>query len=218
MTGRERVVERDREGNRMIQDKGEAISALVDDEVTSREGGSAVDALLADEEMAGRWERYHLIRDAMHHNLPEHPETELAARIRQQLEAEPTPLRPRRRPDWSHVGRQVAGLAVAASVTVAVFLGFWQGPGPANPGGEPPLSAEVGTGAGSGVADPGFSRVASGSTAETTAEATRERAGASLERYLVNHSEFAGSSSMHGMLPYTRVVGGGEVRAVHEGR
>jgi len=202
----------------MIQDKGEAISALVDDEVTSREGASAVDDLLADGEMAGRWERYHLIRDALHHNLPEHPEAELAARIRQQLEAEPIPLHARRRPDWRHVGRQAAGLAVAASVTVAVFLGVWQGPESANPGGEPPLAAEVGTGVGDRVADSGFSRVASGGAMDSTPAATRERAAASLERYLVNHSEFAGSSSMRGMLPYTRVVGGGEVRTVHEGR
>ena len=202
----------------MKQDKGEAISALVDDEVTSREGASAVDELLADEELAGRWERYHLIRDAMHHNLPEHPEVDLATRIRQQLETEPTPLRARRRPDWRHVGRQAAGLAVAASVTVAVFLGVWQGPEPAGLGGEAPLSAEGGTGVGTGVADSGFSRVASGGAADTTPATSRQRSAASLERYLVNHSEFASSSSMRGMLPYTRVVGGGEVRTVHEGR
>jgi sigma-E factor negative regulatory protein RseA len=201
----------------MIQDKGEAISALMDDEVTSREGVSAVDGLLAEEEMAGRWERYHLIRDALHHNLPEHPEVDLAARIRQRLETEPVPLHARRRPDWRHVGRQAAGLAVAASVTVAVFLGVWQGPESANPGGKPPLSAEVGTGMGDRMADSGFSRVASGGATDT-APAARERAAASLERYLVNHSEFASSSSMRGMLPYTRVVGGGEVRTVHEGR
>ncbi|MGM0412443.1 MAG: sigma-E factor negative regulatory protein [Pseudomonadota bacterium] len=198
----------------MIQDRGEAISALVDDEVSTREATAAVDSLLDDEELAASWERYHLIRDALHHNLPDHPESELAARIREHLEAEPTPLRSRRRPDWRHVGRQAAGLAVAASVTVAVFLGVWQGPGQQAPENEPALTAEAERGA----ADSGLSRVASGGGGEAATGAAGERSAASIERYLVNHSEYAGSSSMRGMLPYTRVVGGGEVRTVHEGR
>ena len=209
-----RVVERDREGTSMTEDRGEAISALVDDEVSTREATAAVGSLLADEGLADRWERYHLIRDALHHNLPDHPECDMAARIRAQLEAEPTPLRSRRRPDWRHVGRQATGLAVAASVTVAVFLGVWQWPGQQGPANEPALTAEVQ----GGGADPGFARVSAGSAGDAAGGTGPERSPASIERYLVNHSEYAGSSSMRGMLPYTRVVGGGEFRTVHEGR
>ncbi|MFP4131123.1 MAG: sigma-E factor negative regulatory protein [Thiohalospira sp.] len=198
----------------MIQDKGEAISALVDDEMSAREVATAVDSLLVEEGLARRWERYHLVRDALHHNLPDHPECDLAERIRKQLEAEPTPLRSRRRPDWHHVSRQTAGLAVAASVTVAVFLGVWQWPGQQTPAEEAASTAE----ANGGATEADLARVAADSSREATAGSGSERSAASIERYLVNHSEYAGSSSMRGMLPYTRVVGGGEAQAAHEGR
>lgn len=200
----------------------EEISALMDGELDGRRRDALLDAMARTGDEADRWERYHLIRDALHNELPERLDIDLAARVRASLEDEPTVLAPRRgRRVWrrwgAHVGRQAAGLAVAASVAVAVVTVAWQpdgaGPGPA---GDESLTAERGEVRGGGegsrlaVAPPedGTSRVASGGdSAARGAPSGSGGGGSALERYMINHSEYTSSASVQGMLPYMRVVG-----------
>ncbi|MGM0475819.1 MAG: sigma-E factor negative regulatory protein [Pseudomonadota bacterium] len=200
----------------------EEISALMDGELDGRQRDVLLDAMARAGEDADRWERYHLIRDALHNELPERLDIDLAGRVRTALENEPTVLAPHRghrlwRRWGTHVGRQVAGFAVAATVAVAVVSVAWQpdgaGPGPA---GSEPLTAERGDvpggdeGSRLAAAPPeaGSSRVASGgNSAARGASSGTGGGGSALERYMINHSEYSSSASVQGMLPYMRVVG-----------
>lgn len=192
----------------------------MDDELDGGRRTALLDDLGRTGEAADRWERYHLIRDALNNELPERLDVDLAARVRASVADEPTVLAPRGRRRWrhwgAHAGRQVAGLAVAASVTVAVVMVAWQPEG-AGPGqaATDPLSAERGEVPARGEesrlaasSGDGVARVVAGGESDARGSAPgTPRGGAALERYLINHSEYSSSASVQGMLPYMRVVG-----------
>ena len=196
--------------------RDEQLSALMDGELEDPLRDESLAAVGRDAEMAARWERYHLISDVLHREVSGASLTGgLAERVSEALRDEPTVLAPRP-PAWrrlgARVGRQVAGLAVAASVAVAVVLVAWQ-----------PQTPDIGTGAGERLAgergqvaapDEGgqLARVAEGSGGGGQADNPRtagapSRGGSPLERYLVNHSEYSVSGGVLGRLPYMRVVG-----------
>lgn len=205
--------------------RDEQISALMDGELDRREGSEVLDAIGRDPADAGRWERFHLISDVLHNELPDAVQTGLAERVRQALEDEPAGVAPGRLPAaWQRmgmrVGRQMAGLAVAASVTVAVVLVAWQPQPPdlaTSPAGslatERGQVAERGEGSQLARLAPGKNRTPvaldsrGGSRSSNPSTRDVQDGGAPLERYLVNHSEYSVSGGVQGMLPYMRVVG-----------
>lgn len=100
----------------------ERLSTLLDGELDHTERSSALDTLIKDDALRQRWERYHLISDAMKRNLPRAIDNQLASRVMDALQDEPTVLAPPKR-TGSSLGQRMAGLAVAASVAAVAVLG-----------------------------------------------------------------------------------------------
>ncbi len=104
------------------EQSGERISSLIDGEYDGAlDVDSCLDHLAENKEASHRWERYHLIGDALKRNLPPVIDSQLASRVMAELENEPTVLAPPR--TNSSIGKQIAGLAVAASVATIAVLG-----------------------------------------------------------------------------------------------
>jgi sigma-E factor negative regulatory protein RseA len=161
-----------------------------------------VDELLANQEDRSRWARAHLIGDAMRGELPERLPLDFAAAVREQIELEPVFHRKTGITDSPWV-KPTAGFAVAAMVAVvSVFslqsmVGYDQSPiqdtqlSASTP---PPVSP----------VESNF-RLASAPASEAVkAGVSSEEVQQRINRYLVNHSEYA---THPGVLPYARIVG-----------
>ncbi len=107
--------------------QNENLSAFVDGE---HDGQFNLSDVLNDSAMAGKWQRYHLMRDTLRKEMPSELNLDLSASIAAALELEPTILAPKR--SWRDLpvvaqvvpfARQAGQLAVAASVAVAVIIG-----------------------------------------------------------------------------------------------
>ena len=175
------------------------LSALVDDELADREIDLVLRRLSRDDDARHRWERYHLISDAVQGQLPAALDTEFAARIRQAIEAEPLPQTTARPlPAWY---KPVTGFGLAASVALVALFGLKLNQTevlqPATP-----LAATTSTPFTAAAALPI-------QTAAITrlADPAREPVEARLSHYLVNHNGYASMNSVNGMLPYVRMVG-----------
>ena len=108
----------------------ENISALVDGETKDE---SVISALLDDQALAEKWQRYHLIRGALRNELPPQVDFDLSDKIAAAIEQEATVLVPKRRWQQLPVVAQVIPLvkqggqfAVAASVAAAMIIGVQQ--------------------------------------------------------------------------------------------
>lgn len=165
----------------------EKLSAFVDAELSELEERQLWKQLPNDAELRSTWERYHLIRATMTHQLDGLAPQQLADRIAAQIQNEPAVERLR---FWPLVG----GFAAAASIAaVAIFT------------------------AQSLVSEPSTIPVAKNSAPVTTtptavastansAVASSAAPGERLNMYLVGHNEFMPTAGMGGMLPYARVV------------
>lgn len=181
---------------------GERLSALVDGELKGIEYGPAVDAIHISPHLKQRWMRYHIAADAVKKNLP--PvllKPDFSARVMQAVENEPTILAPR---NFSYrvnpVTKQLAGLAIAASVTAVAVLGAqsWRvqyKPEPVvNIAQTPPPV----------VTAPALP-VASVATVAADHVALPEHVQSQINQYLLNHNQNALVAQR--MLPYARIVG-----------
>ncbi|MEM9102175.1 MAG: sigma-E factor negative regulatory protein [Pseudomonadota bacterium] len=95
----------------------ENLSALMDDATDEK----TIRSLLNDQQLQDKWSRYHLVKDILHDDVPSQLDVSLAERISASIKDEPTLLVPSviintdtKPKPWL---RQVAGLAIAASVT-----------------------------------------------------------------------------------------------------
>ncbi len=176
----------------MMTDKlGEQLSALVDGEFPEKKTAALLETLESDKELQRRWERYQLIGDAIRHNLPAYVGPDLASRVSEALHDEPPLLTPR--PGVREISsalRPAAGFAIAASVaTLAVFglRSLTEGDGSPVTGLNQQASAVEASGTHWNLGQPAVE--------------------SKLNRYLVNHYEYAPTNGMKGMLPYVTVVG-----------
>lgn len=175
---------------------GERLSSLVDGELSSVEYEHAVKAVEQDVELKRRWERYHIAADSLKNNLPPLiTKSNFADRVMLAIESEPTVFAPRNLSrKVNSVVKQVAGLAVAASVTAAAVFGVqsWQGTEVAAPVAQvfPPMQP---------MANPSVTTVA-----DTSAQVP-ENLKSQLNNYLLNHNQSV--MGFNGMLPYARIVG-----------
>ncbi|MCC8999188.1 MAG: sigma-E factor negative regulatory protein [Candidatus Contendobacter sp.] len=175
------------------------LSAMVDDELQDMENDLVLRRLSRDHDARDRWERYHLISDALQDHLPAIIDADFAARIRQAIEAEPLLLpgvKPL--PTWY---KPVTGFALAASVVLMALFGL-----------KLSQTDAIQPTAQLAVADPALSVPATALPIQTVAsmqrgDPAREPVEARLGSYLVNHNGYASMNSMHGMLPYVRMVG-----------
>ena len=124
----------------MTQAKFENLSALVDGEHADKD---VIDELFTDEQLASRWQTYHLIRDGMRNELADEIQLNIADAVADALEKEPTIVAPviagesDKSEDKSNVAKPLLGnvlplfrqggqFAIAASVAVAVIIGYQQ--------------------------------------------------------------------------------------------
>ncbi|MBI3344655.1 MAG: sigma-E factor negative regulatory protein [Gammaproteobacteria bacterium] len=182
--------------------KDEHISALMDGELNEAETGRLLDQLQRDAGLRMCWTRYHLISDALRSDLTCHIKHNVASRVIQALESEPTHLSPRRlTPHPSrltpHIFKPLAGLAVAASIAAVAVLGLQ-------------TTAPLQTASPVNLA--GLSGAAPVAQVSSAAGRSRWSAGrpsveSKLDIYLANHNQYSMSTEMQGMLPYARIVG-----------
>lgn len=169
----------------------EQLSALADDELPSVERRLLLRRLSADPALREEWERIHLIRDGLHNELPREPGAGLAQRVMDALDDEPKPSR-----GVGRVARQLVkpltGLAVAASVAALALIGLERVTGP-----EPELGRAAPHIA---ALDQPLEDQVVGTSWDRPAMGTR------LNAYLVNHSEYTGSS-LQGSMNYVRIAG-----------
>lgn len=205
----------------MSESLDEQLSALVDDELDSAELPLLVRQLSGSQTLAGRLERYYVIRDAIRREPPAADCSGLADRVAAAVEAEPAHAGGRRRRRLTGQAlKPAAGLAIAASVAV-LAVGLWpEAPTTPSPSQTIPASDNI------AVLNPqsGTMRVSTGSAAsasDTSASSDRAGAGADeqewnrldprvqswLNGYIVDHSEHAGSAQLGGVINYARIAG-----------
>ena len=166
------------------------LSALVDNELDELEERRVFTALEGDVALRRTWERYHLVRAALHQDVDVVVAWDAAEQVARRIQTEPSTAVSFRR---HRVTRFIGTLAIAASVAAIAITGVqWvHRPAPA------PLPAlAVNT-----PAPQNFIR--SGTTRWDMKEPEAESA---LNAYLVEHDEFASASGLGGMMPYVRIV------------
>ena len=166
----------------------ETLSAWMDSELGDQQAGPLLSQIKLDPELRRNWDRYHLIGDALRgvHG------PDLCARIRAQLDAEPTVLAPRRRGRAEKL--RWAALSLAASVAAAAFVG-WVALSGTQPG-----SVQV-----AAVSAPsGVAQVAAVSAPEVAQVAMP--AGDVINDYLLAHQRYSPSNAMEGVAPYVLTV------------
>lgn len=177
----------------------ERLSAFMDGEVD--DAGEVVDALERDAQLQSVWQRYHLIRDALHQRLAPGTDRGFARAVSAALANEPTIMAPRRRNrrnrSVKELAKPAAGMAIAASIAVVAVLGVQRYRAPHNP---PPQVAQV-------QPPPAATTVAADSFKSQTDQRLDAKVQSKLSGYLLNHNEYSASSQVQGILPYTRIVG-----------
>ena len=194
------------------EDKLERISALMDDELDARERDIAIDNIEVDPETRKSWQRYHIIGDTMRNTLPSIVKPDLAAKLNEMLENEPTVLAPKPRSKMTDYVKPLAGLAIAASVTAVAIIGLQNSNQQQIPGFESgsPQVAEIST-LDAGIAPmtessmanivPSTVRTVKYEPVENTLEAKR------LNPYILNHNQYNSRRGVQGVSPNARLVG-----------
>lgn len=160
----------------------ERISALADGELEGEELRRALRGLRDDPRLCERWERYHLMGDALRKGLPARVSLDVADRVRAALEREATvavPMWRRRR-----FIRQASGWAMAAALGAVAVFGYYES------------RVDPYREAGDSQA-----RAMTASPALATRSEERE-----LGLYLVNHTEMAPAAGGYRVMPYVRLV------------
>lgn len=172
------------------------LSAIIDDELDDREIELVLRRLGRDRDSRARWERYHLISDAMQGHLPDAFDAGFAARLRDVIEAE-SPLRPIAKPlpAWY---KPVTGFGLAASVVLVALFGLklTQTDGRLSASSSPQLAVAP-------AASSAIFRAPRFAPDNPGGEAVEVR----LTPYLANHSSVASRNSVP-VMPYSvRMVG-----------
>ena len=174
------------------------LSAMVDGELTDTEIPLALRRLSRDGDWQGRWERYHLISDAMQGHVPTALDICFTDRIRQAVANEPLPRAASRPlPSWY---KPVTGFALAASVVLVALFGLKLNQSSATFAPTASLAADIS--APTTISPPVQTVSLTGPAGDVN-----EPVEARLNSYLVNHNGYASRNSVNGMLPYVRMVG-----------
>lgn len=186
-------------GNEQIKSQ---VSSFMDGEIEKDEVSLLCKRMANDQELREQWRDYHLIRDVLTQQLPEQSNVDLSARIQDALSDEPT-FSAKTKVASTGLAKRFSGLAVAASVAilgVVVVLNTAVQPG----GGEATILASN-----TSAPETVVTQVAAVSNGVNSADQPMDPR---LNKYLVDHSEYAVSASVHGILPYARIVGHPPVR------
>lgn len=184
----------------------EAISALMDGEADELEVHRSLNQLKESPELREQWQRYHLMGAVLKEeasivnlNLAD----AVAAAIDEDLDAGVSPSTDsiatniQARPAWYS---RFAGGAVAASVALAVVLGFQQ----FNPG-----TDELPVQLVQNIANPSVQAMpVAATTGGVSSQSAQQLADkqAKLQQYLLEHAEHAALNTSRGMMPFARVA------------
>jgi sigma-E factor negative regulatory protein RseA len=185
----------------MTVTKNERLSALADDEADSFECRRLLDELGRNPDDLARWERYHLIGDALRGGLRRSANAGFAAGVMARITDEPVPA-PATRTVGQRLVKPTAGLAMAASVAVAVLVGVVNVTG--TPDADTAAVAEARPAVDRGVVQVSDATVATAAPVAPTALEPMDASDARLHSYIVNHAEHGAG---RGLMPYVRVVG-----------
>ena len=211
----------------MMKQEHEKLSNLLDEFSGSEDEVKTLDELLIDVNQRNTVGRYQLIGDAMRNELAPNLKQDFAAEMRVLIDREQSyseirePLQTSdQRADpsafWSWLLKPVAGFAVAAAVAVVTVISLQSDPALDTSNqvaatetsqdkidrlaSTPVISRDVRT---VSTATRSASNDAQGST--WNVKRNEAEAQSTLNRYLINHNEFA--NSMSGIIPQARVVG-----------
>jgi sigma-E factor negative regulatory protein RseA len=174
------------------------LSAMVDGELADAEIALALRRLSRDGDWQERWERYHLISDALQGHVPTALDTHFIDRIHQAVAHEPLPRAVARPlPSWY---KPVTGFALAASVVLVALFGLKLNQSSATFAPTASLAADI------SPPVPVSPPIQTVSLTRSAGDAN-EPVAARLNSYLVNHNGYASRNSVNGMLPYVRMVG-----------
>ncbi len=187
----------------MTTTRDERYSALIDGEVSDFEQRRLVDDLLKDEEAQASWARMHLIGDAMREELPQSLDMDFVSKLRDKIDAEPefdiSPAETRKA-GWI---KPASGFAVAASVALVSILSLQSMVGyDTNPTSTVPVASQ--SSPATVPAADNFRLASTPASGAVKQGVSNEEVEQRINRYLVNHSEFA---SRPGVLPHARIVG-----------
>ena len=181
----------------------EQVSACMDGELHATETELLLRRLATDPAVRARWERYHLISDALKNNLPRHFSRDIPTRVRNAIDREPAP---QRRLTLTTLLKPAIGFAVAASVAALAIFSVQtlnrdtQPPARAQ---LPPAPVAVTSTLSAVPTVPAQTVSATGTRWDRTQPEVAER----LNTYLLNHSGHADTAGMQAVLPYVRIVG-----------
>lgn len=185
----------------MTDDKRERISALLDDEIPTEYIIEAIDQIQKEDYLRETWRRYQLIGDLMRGEVPVGSSAGVANSVKAEMKSVPavTPhpllIKPRR---WSRKRwpRHIAGGLLAASVAaLSVILlprftiSSLDEPEPVRVAVKPNISSSMIKQTGTYWENLDMKKVES-----------------KLNRYLMEHNEFASPTGMQGVLPYASFV------------
>lgn len=174
----------------------EQVSALVDGELPEAERELLYHRLENDGELQSTWQRYHLIRDAMHEDLPEFINKETDVTYLQNTDDPVAPAKSQL--SFIHrFAKPLAGLSIAASVAMLAVIGVSYNDDQLAPVSTPQLATTA------PVILPDDFRIVPRSGWASAKPAVVSH----LNGYLVDHSNYAGFGSAQGIIPYSRVAG-----------
>lgn len=183
----------------------EQVSALADDELSQAEFDRLIREAEGDPEIGRCLQRYALIRDALHRNLPDRMAIgdQIADRVAALLEQEPahrgrSAATVRRNP-LQRLTRPVAGMAIAASVAMLAVV-IWPGSESPDPNVQP---ATVASSSSSG---PGVQTVSSDNIRWDRLDPDVQ---ARLNGYAISHGEQSGTHQVGIMPRHVRITGHG---------
>lgn len=174
----------------MSDKKREKVSALVDGELGRFEQKQILDALRDDDGLRDRWQRYHMIGDAIQRALHVEPTTDLAERVRKQIDDDGQPYHMRM---FSTGG--LVRFALAASIAVVAVLALRGNDSVEQPG-APRIALNNEPAQGRDLQLAGTAGV----------EADDPAVRAKLNTYLIHHAGFSSGRVTGSTLPYARVA------------
>lgn len=187
-----------------MADKGEElISAYMDEETSAFESRLCIHEMVSDQSSRARWERYHVIRDALQGNLPTLMNSQFGSDVMEKIMCEDALNARIKLADLRFSARYLkplGGLALAASVATLSFFGvrFINSDTKVSS----PVVAQSNY---EGVAihrHTQVSKVSNPISRQAWPLTTKDEA--RLNSYLVNHAEYAAKT---GITPYVRIVG-----------
>ena len=187
----------------MTDQQREHLSAFLDGEIDETLLRPTISALESSPALERTWERFHLIGQAMRGEAVHSEYRAIAARVRSQIAAEPSP--PRRAHERSDRVPRLSPYVGAALAASAALLAVFAVPQLLNTEPELPVSVASTPVAAPPVPAPTrqFEIDRSGQRWHLDKPALQGK----LDRFLVNHQAYSPSSRIKGFLPYATVVG-----------